>query len=810
MKNINITFRSLAKNFRSFALNVLGLSLAFASVLLVVLHVRYELSYDKFHTKYQRICRITQNSNAGPASMNDARMHNSWLQQLTGSYPQIEAVAKLNSFKKAIVTIDEKVFYSENVYSTDSSFFKVFDFELLQGNKETLFKAPNDVVITESIAKNYFGEVNPIGKVIKITNQKEDDPKSYVIQGVLRNFPENSHFKADLLCSFNELLGQNSWVYTYLLLNNQKALKKLQDTIQADWNTYSATLDNKPLVDLQPLAEIHFYSHKTRELSQNSNIKSLYLMISGAFMLLIIALVNFVNLSYVGFLKNKNAFLLKHIHGATRFRLIYENLSQSILLTLSSLFIAFLLAKAILIHFNMEYLLDGSTSYLLNVAIGFALVICTLGAIPLFQLQFKPIDGTRSMQQRKWYPVFVVLQLTLSVIAIISTITLQKQMAFISQIHPGAKEANLLVIPNNPRKAVYKFPVLKANLLQHPEILDVTATMEEPAGTVVDNFNYKLNGVNPENGQSINVLCIDSNFFTFFNIPAIAGTVDLGVTPSVEWEENSVKLWQLESDKLPISKALADSVKGVTDKYIINRKALQHLGMIDPQEAIGRKFRLEHPINYLFPQGEIVGVVDDFHYTNLYETEKPLAIVSRKIFNHTFIFRFQAGNASKAIHTIRSEWEVLYPEIPFQYELITQSYEKVYQNEFIQTQILGAFAMASLILSCLGVLAISGFMVQKRVKEIGIRKVNGAKVLELLKMLIRNLVFWVVAAFCLASPMAYYAMNRWLANFAYKTSLNCWVFLLAGFSVLFIALTTVSWQTWRASTRNPVEALRYE
>jgi putative ABC transport system permease protein len=322
-----------------------------------------------------------------------------------------------------------------------------------------------------------------------------------------------------------------------------------------------------------------------------------------------------------------------------------------------------------------------------------------------------------------------------------------------------------------------------------------------------------MEGIEKKEGQSINIFTTDSNFFSSLGIRPIAGTTELGFTPSQKWESDAIELSQLRETKNADKKKLADlerRVGGYREKYILNQSALRMLGIYNAQEAIGKKFRLNFFLPDLFPEGEIVGVVPDFHYTNLHSEEKPLAIAPRKMFNYCFMISINPAQRGNAMKTIASVWQKINPEFPLQYEFITDTYRKVYAGEYAQTRVLSLFALISIILSSLGIFAMAAFSMQHRVKEIGIRKVNGAKVFEILTLLNKDLVIWISIAFLAATPAGYYVMHKWLQNFAYKTELSWWIFALAGVVTLGIALLTVSWMSWRASTRNPVEALRYE
>lgn len=344
--------------------------------------------------------------------------------------------------------------------------------------------------------------------------------------------------------------------------------------------------------------------------------------------------------------------------------------------------------------------------------------------------------------------------------------------------------------------------------------------MEEPGGDILDGCGFEMEGVEKKDNQAINIFTADSNFFRTMNIHALAGTTDPGYTPSQDWEADAVELSTARAE-LASNPAKASElnrkiseyekrVGGYREKYIINESALRLLGISRPADAVGKRFRLSFFLPDLFPEGEIIGVVPDFHYTNLHNEEKPLVIAPRKMFDYCFIVSLNPEQRKKAVATINTAWKKVNPDFPLQYEYITDSYHKIYAGEYAQTHVLSLFAIISVILSALGIFAMSSFSIQRRVKEIGIRKVNGARVYEVMSMLNEHYVKQVLVSFLIAAPAAWYIMHRWLESFAYTADLSWWIFAAAGLLTLAVAILTVSWQSWKAATRNPVEALRYE
>jgi putative ABC transport system permease protein len=412
-----------------------------------------------------------------------------------------------------------------------------------------------------------------------------------------------------------------------------------------------------------------------------------------------------------------------------------------------------------------------------------------------------------------YLPFPLVIQFTLAVIAITGTIVLQRQMNFLNDQHPQAQNPNIIVIERNPWAVVQRYDAFKSNLLQDPSILNMTGAMEEPGGDILDNFQFEMEGITPDPTQSIHILTTDPNFFSLLEITPLAGSVELDYTPDQNWEREAVELSTLvQSPNFDQQHAteLTERVMPYREQYILNESALKMLGIENPEDAIGRSFHLLFQLPYLFPEGKVVAVVPDFHYTNLHSEERPLVMAPRKMFNYNFLIQIDSNRKTEALAAINATWQKINPEFPFIYGYINDSYKKVYATEYAQSKVLSLFALISVFLSALGIYAIAAFSMQRRVKEIGIRKVNGASVSEIMILLNRKFMLLVSIAFVIAIPIAWYAMSRWLESFAYKTELSWWIFALAGFIAMVIALITVSIQSYRAATRNPVESLRYE
>ncbi len=805
-------FRNIYRNWKWFGINTLGLSVAFACIFLAAIFVRFQLSFDRFHTKADRIYRVTVDDNRGASSMHPARVIGDWTKKLVSDYPVIEKMVRLTPFRSAVVRIGEQKFYSENIFATDSTFFDVFDFKVLAGNPKAVLTQPNCAIISRKLALKYFGKLDVIGKEITILPQQEPKPMIFTINGVMEDFPLNSHFHADLLTSFSALDGKESWAYSYYLIKKDADISLLKRSVEKQWKKTTPTSDPVAKIFFQKITDIHLYSHKTRELEPNGNVRSLILIMSGAFIIFFIALLNFLNLSRVEFIANSRKYKIKLIHGASKNVLSRNIALNSIFLSLLSVVVGCILTSLIGNYLGVEIFIPSNKGILFLMILISVVIVALLSITPIVTSKLTADTKLKAVHQNV-YALPLIVQFILAIIAISCTLVLTRQMNYINNQHPEARNGNMIVSQNNSFGIIHNYDVLKRELLSLPGVLDMTSALEGPGGDILDNCEYEMEGVDKKKDQTVNILTTDANFFEMMNIKPLAGSVLLGFTPSLQWEADAYKLNALRSNKSNENKRLEELQEKVGDyreQYVINFSALKMLGLKNPNDAIGKRFRLNFFIPELFPEGTVVAVVPDFHYTNMHSLEKALVVTPRKMYNSCFIIKIDSMRQKETLASINRIWQKINPDFPFSYSFISESYQRIYTDEIAQTRVLSLFAIMAILLSTLGVYAMVSFNIQRKVKEIGIRKVNGASRISILLMLNRKLMVWVGIAIVFAVPVAYYATYKWLENFAYKTDLSWWIFALAGLLTLGIVLITVSWQSWRAATRNPVEALRYE
>ncbi len=454
--------------------------------------------------------------------MHPARVTSERPKQLLTEYPAIEKMTRLVPFRNAIVNIDEKRFYNRNAFATDTSFFGVFDFKIISGNPQKTFSQPLRAMISRSLANKYFGSTDVTGKEISVIHQQDPKAKIYTIDGVMEDFPANSHFHADLLTSFSSEEDQTTWAYTYFLLKKGTDAGALRKTIQQKWEAENKSGEPVPFIFLQKLTDIHLFSQKSREIEKNGDIRSVILLVTSIIMILFIALINYLNLSRVQFISRLKYFKVKLINGASKQILAMELISESLILSSASIITGLLIAIKLNDILNITLFQAGRIADICLISLFFVIVITIISVIPLFTSKIVT-DIKLPESPGRLYKLPLVLQYSLAIIAITGSIVLNRQMSFITSLHPASQNANMMVIADNTWEAVQRYELLKSELLKNPDILDITAAMENPGGEIIDNMAFEMEGIEKKEEQRINIFTTDSNFFTFLGIKPLAG-----------------------------------------------------------------------------------------------------------------------------------------------------------------------------------------------------------------------------------------------------------------------------------------------
>lgn len=796
MLNFRLIIRNLFRNKSHTILNITGLAIGLACSIAVIVWVKNELSYDKHLPDSDRIYRLTFETNFNGNRIHFARCYETWIWEMPKTFPQIEQMVRLEPYRRAAIKAREYKFYSDRVFSTDTNFFKVFNIGLLSGDIEKVLSDPNSAVISASLASKCYGNINPIGQPIILSGEQDTKFGTFFIKGVMKDTPENSHIHFDILTSFAKPEEPPYWAYVYVLLKKNTSPDEILSQFPAflkDVAKVTEQEEYKPY--LQKITDIHLYSDKDRELEANGNITGIYLFLVVAFFLLTVSWVNYFNLNNARLLTLQKQIHIQRIAGANNRIIVLQTLIESAMSVIMSLILAIILidladnpARTI---FGYNILPVGYADIYNNWLIITALLIISLAAGSLPVIIYitsgrNSSQGFREIRYRKnhaisSYGILITAQLCLSIILMVSAITIFKQNNFMLSRSLGNMSSDILSFKQQNWESRSKYTAIRNRALQSPLINGFSAAMEQPSGETLDALKIESTGIKDSLGEKqLFVLPVEDNFLDFFNLQLIAGRGFSPFNPDRKGED-----------------------------YILNETALKKLGW-SAEDAIGQPFKIAFNTPDIFFGGTVVGVVRDFNFNTVKNEIKPYVLFQKPIFYLCYLVKVDSVRRDEAIADLRKIWNEELPDYPFQYEFIDDVYKSAYSKEISQMKITAFFSVLAIIIICFGLISVTSVLVSRRTKEIGIRKVNGAKVTDVLFMLNSRFVKMGAIAFILACPAAWYVMNKWLQNFVYRIEIKWWVFAVAGIIVFALTLATVSLHSWRTATRNPVDALRYE
>ncbi len=796
MLNFRLILRNLFRKKSFTILNIAGLAIGLACSIAVIVWVKNELSYDKHLPDSDRIYRLTFETNFNGNRIHFARCYETWIWEMPKTFPQIEQMVRLEPYRRAAIKAGENKFYSDRVFSTDTNFFKVFNIDLLAGDFEKALSEPNSAVISASLANKCYGKTNPIGQPIILSGEQDTKFGTFIIKGVMKDNPVNSHIHFDVLTSFAKPENPPYWAYVYILLRKNTTPDEILSQYPAFLKNVVKVNDQKTYTPfLQKITDIHLYSNKDRELEANGNITGLYLFMVIAFVLLVVSWVNYYNLNNARLLTLKKQIHIQSISGANNRSLVSQSIVESAISMILSMVLAIIFldlvdnpAKTI---FGFNLIPGGYSDIFSNwFLISVILIISLLsGSLPVIiyitsgrnkPQGFPEIRGKRNHGISS-YGILMTAQLSLSIILMVSSITIYKQNNFMLSRSLGDINSEILSFKQQNWESRAKYTAIRNRALQNPLIKSFSAVMEQPSGETLDALKIVSSGIKDNLEQKeLFVLPVEDNFLDFFHLQLIAGRDFVPFNPNRKGED-----------------------------YILNETALKKLGWT-AEEAIGQPFKIAFDTPDIFFGGTVVGVVRDFNFNTVKSEIKPYVLFQKPIFYICFLAKIDSARTEEAIADLKKIWSEELPDYPFNYELLDDVYKTAYSKEISQAKITAFFSILAIIIICFGLFSVTSVLVARRTKEIGIRKVNGAKIFDIQILLNSGFIKMGITAFIIACPVALYAMNKWLHNFVYKTEIKWWVFLFAGVIVFSVTLITVSLQSWRAATRNPVEALRYE
>ncbi|GLU53542.1 ABC transporter permease [Dyadobacter frigoris] len=797
-----IAWRNIVRNKAFSAINIVGLALGIAACILILQYVAFELSFDNFHANGDQIYRVRQDR------YNEGKLSTEWAagafavgNSFKEAYPEVEDYVKLINRGSMVLDHGERSFKVEKVYISSSSFFSVFSYPLINGNPKTALTETNTVVLSASVAKKLFGSENPVGKIIQINKRK-----SAKVTGVFEDMPANTHFKTDILISYatflNDVKPENpdlAWQWdgclTYLKLRAGTNIPKLEAKFPAlvdklageDHKKYNSAA----VYLLQPLKDIHLYSHLMMEAEPNGDGNTVYLLLGIAFFIVVIAWVNYINLSTARAINRAREVGVRKAVGSQRSQLIGQFMTESVLLNGLAVVLALILVALSLPKFNeisgqqLSFALLGSRMFWLPLITLFIVGAFFSGLYPAFVLSgFKPVvvlkgkvsTSTKGILLRK---SLVVFQFAASLFLLVGTLTVFQQIRYMRQQSLGINIDQTLVI-NPPIVAddstfMRQMSAFKDELLRQSGVKSVTASTVVPGQPSQWNAGgIRLKGTDESAGKQYRIIGVDYDFLKTYDLKLVSGR--------------------------NFSKEFGSDPKAV----IFNKMAVKQLGFSNPDQAIGKE------INFWGEIFTIVGVTDNFHQQSLKDAYEPLIIRLIPDIRGYFSVKLSTGQANTSVAGIQSEWNRFFPGNPFEYSFLDDRFNDQYKADQRFGQVFGVFTGLAILVACLGLFGLASFTTAQRTKEIGIRKVLGSSVYAIVEMLYREFAILILISFVISAPLAWFATNRWLNGYAFRTDIQWWLFAAPFVLVLLIALLTVSFQSIKAALMNPVKSLKSE
>ena len=812
---LKIGWRNLKKDKGYSLINIGGLALGMTCCIFLWLYVRSELSFDQHHQHADDLYLLGGEATASGVRQEFPMLSAPYAEAIQAEFPEVihatRMIATPIAESKVLLQIRKEEntrqsFYETNGYSVDTTFFEVFTYHFIEGSPQTALLDPHSVVLSDKVALKLFGHEPALGKTIRIKGALGND-EDFEVTGVYQDESRRSHIDAqlfvptaagrtgDFLRSFQHNFSSNNIFYTYLRLHPEANAKALEQKLPAFMEKYAgddlkaAGFDKR--IFLIPVPDLHLYDALSTIVTPTSNRTYLYLLASIALLILLIACINFMNLATARSLQRAVEVGIRKVMGAQRGGLMQQFLVESTLIALLALLPALLLSALLLPVFNQISGKAIAASALLNSEIVTASVLLLLitglmaGSYPAFYLSvFRPVSVLKGKFANAMSAValrkgLVIFQFVISIGLVLATGVIYQQIAFIQNKPLGFDSNQQMVIPLTSEEARQSYEVLRNKMRQDNQIQEVAGAMYYPGIANPSSYSLYRPDRTVEQSQAITINEVSANFLDMMGFERVAG-----------------RLFSPESS--------ADN----HDRLVVNEATLKALE-ISREAAVGQELRFDwQDSTYTY---EIIGVVKDFHYEGLQHQIQPYAFrLSASPSFYYLVAHLNTSNTHDVLAFAEQQWEELNPDTPFEYSFLQDDFQKNHVAEAQMLRIVGCFTLLSILIACLGLLGLSAFATQQRTKEIGIRKVLGATESSIVRLLSKDFLILVVVAFVIASPIAWYTSRQWLEGFAYRVTIPWWIFGLAGLLAVFLTLLTVSFQSVKAATANPVDSLRNE
>ena len=794
---LSVALRNLRRHPAYSLINISGLAIGMATCILILLYIQDELGYDRYHPHADRVYRIVDDIESGGQTVRTAGTPTAWGPALKRDFPEIELLVRMRGTGSAwLVDLGNTIYYERKVIWAEPDLFEMFNIPLISGDQSTALVEPYSMVISEDLAFKYFGDEDPVGRVVNLDNRWD-----FTVTGVMKNIPTNSHMRPDMFVSYTTMNVIRSWdlgdweyhrnLYTYIRLGENVSPDefeaKLPDFLERHAGDQYRESGMSLRPSLQPLVDIHLYSNRESEHEPNGDVRYVALFMVIVFLILIIACINFINLATARSEMRAREVGVRKVMGANRFQLIRQFLGESVLMAGLAAILAVMLVQLALPGVNeiagkqlalpltdwtvLAALVLGTA--LIGLAAGGYPAAYLSGFLPAVVMKGNPETGKKGLGLRQ---VLVVIQFSMSIFLLVSTAVIHDQLEYIQTKRLGFNKEHVMVVPITGSHQIPNTPVLKQRLSGMPGVVGIATTTGVPGMRVLPIMEVRPEGMPPEDHLMMATLHVDENFLDVMDIGVVAGR-----NFSPDWG--------------------TDTTGGV----LLNETAVRNLGWGAPVDAIGRQFeRLS--FEGVVP-GRVIGVVRDFHLRTIHEEIEPAAIMTSTY--HIFVLiRIEPDGISETIGRIEEVWRDVDPRFPLDYTFLDEDFDALYRTDHQIGEIFAVFAFLAIFVACLGLLGLASFSIQQRTREIGIRKVVGASISGIVILLSKDFMKYVLLANLIAWPLAWFVMSSWLQNYAYAAALDFTWFLAAGVLAFVIAWLTIGAHAVAASRRNPANALR--
>ncbi len=782
---IKVALRTIRRNKVYSVINILGLAIGLACAILILLWVQDEINFNTYHEKIDDIYQVMENQNYEDRIGTTFSTPGPLGPHLKEAYPEVVHSSRLTWESENLFTVDDRSFYEQGRY-VDADFFKIFTFDFIHGNPEEPYTTKNSLVLTEKLAQKYFKDENPVGKTIKLNNED-----LFTVSGVIKEWPENTSYgDFDYLVNFEFFWEDNAqWLHQWGN-NNVRCLIELAPGV--NWEGFSQKItnlleeknnDNAIQLFLHPLSRLHLYSNWDNGVADGGRIRYVRIFTIIAFFILLIACINFMNLATAQAVKRAKEVGLRKVVGAYKSNLIAQFLSESVIFASFSGLIAMIIVFILIEPFNaltdksIAFNLDSDMALLL---IGLVLITgLASGSYPAFYIsKFQPASVLKGQIKSgrgasRFRKALVTTQFILSIIMIFCTIVVYEQLVFVQNQETGFNKEGLIYVEMHENMND-KYEIIKDQLSKNPDIKMVTAMSQPPLGFGNSTWGFDWPGKDPQSKILFSNLSIDNTWTETFDIPLAAGR---------------------SFDKKYTSDTL---------HFMVNVAGARAMGF-SPEEVVDQSVTLWGERN-----GKVIGVFEDFNFTSSRSKIHPLLMLHDTDWFNYLVIRAQPGKNREGITILQSIYQEFAPAYPFEYKFVDDRWKEFYESEAQTARLFNTFAIVAIFISCLGLFGLAAFTIQQRTKEIGVRKVLGASVFSIIRITTREFTILVMLAAIIGSPVAWYLMDLWLDDFAFRIDVTVIIPIVTTIIAIMVAVLTVAYHALRASRTNPVNALKYE